>query len=209
MRHPSRMSTAQCSLIFLVCGGGAWSTGHDACCWVDGLAVATAVDGAGVFTRCRTEIIRPFASPIRSRTPATARNTAVNAGEPSVSKRVQTVNEALEEVTKTIKYNKKLDVQRKSGAVLCFHRSPLPCVLTHRRFPFHSLGAMQMELDEFKTDQQQPARRDQTVTDDIEYKDAFMRVQNNSCSPKFLGRAATHRPWRQLMRVDRRIQRLE
>ena len=48
-------------------------------------------------------------SPIRSRTPATARNTArSNAGEPSVSKRVQTVNEALEEVTKTIKYNKKL-----------------------------------------------------------------------------------------------------
>jgi hypothetical protein len=128
-------------------------------------------------------------SPIRSRTPATARNTArSNANNPSVSKRVQDVFDALDGVKKTIKSNKKLarTVQKEQRA-------------------------MQTELDDFKS-QTNHNLQDiiKAITDDIEYKDAFMRVQNKQLQSQVLSQSSEAQGMEnQLMQIDRRIQRLE
>ena len=128
-------------------------------------------------------------SPIRSRTPATARNTArSNAGNPSVSKRVQDVVEALDGVKNTMKANKKLarTVQKEQRA-------------------------MQTDLDEFKR-QTNHNLQDiiKAITDDIEYKDAFMRVQNKQLQSQVLTQSSDAQGMeQQLMQIDRRIQRLE
>jgi hypothetical protein len=70
---------------------------------------------------------------------------------------------------------------------------------------------MQTELDEFKTltnNNLQDVIK--AITDDIEYKDAFMRVQNKQLQSQVLGQSSDAQSMeRQLMQVDRRIQRLE
>lgn len=125
-------------------------------------------------------------SPIRSRTPATARTTGrANDGAPSVSMRVGIVNTQVQGLISTMKKNKKSarTVQKEQRA-------------------------MQTELDEFKN-QTYNNLQDviKAITDDIEYKDAFMRVQNKQLVSQILGQSSESKNMEaKLMQIDRRMQ---
>ena len=70
---------------------------------------------------------------------------------------------------------------------------------------------MQTELDDFKS-QTNHNLQDiiKAITDDIEYKDAFMRVQNKQLQSQVLSQSSEAQGMeKQLMQIDRRIQRLE
>lgn len=70
---------------------------------------------------------------------------------------------------------------------------------------------MQTELDDFKS-QTNHNLQDiiKAITDDIEYKDAFMRVQNKQLQSQVLSQSSEAQGMEnQLMQIDRRIQRLE
>ena len=68
--------------------------------------------------------------------------------------------------------------------------------------------AMQTELDEFKN-QTYNNLQDviKAITDDIEYKDAFMRVQNKQLVSQILGQSSESKNMEaKLMQIDRRMQ---
>ena len=71
--------------------------------------------------------------------------------------------------------------------------------------------ALQTNLDEFKS-QTNNNLQDiiKAITDDIEYKDAFMRVQNKQLQSQILSQSDDAQGMEQkIMQIDRRIQRLE
>eukprot|EP00943_MAST-04B_sp_MAST-4B-sp1_P000878 g878.t1 len=125
-------------------------------------------------------------SPIRSRTPATARQTGRNNdGAPSVSTRVEIVKTQVDGLVGIMKKNKKAarTVQKEQRA-------------------------MQTELDEFKN-QTYNNLQDviKSITDDIEYKDAFMRVQNKQLVSQILAQSSDSKGMeKKLMQIDRRMQ---
>ena len=129
---------------------------------------------------------KPYKSVIKSRTPSTARTTGrANDGAPSVSTRVGIVNTQVEGLISTMKKNKKAARQ----------------VQKEQR-------AMQTELDEFKN-QTYNNLQDviKAITDDIEYKDAFMRVQNKQLVSQILGQSSESKNMEaKLMQIDRRMQ---